>query len=139
MRTIKFRGKDIKTNEWVYGDLHTLCDNVHIHTEKTRYPYAGKRSFVVPETIGQFTGVYDKNGKEVYEGDIVDAWSAGHHSTCNVIKYVAPKFFISLINKETGEAYDFWHLSPNAFGKDELLEVIGNIHDNPDLLHKAIK
>jgi len=60
MREIEFRGKDIETGKWVFGDLHTLCDNPHIHTEKSKFPYAGKRSFVIPETIGQFTGLLDK-------------------------------------------------------------------------------
>ena len=71
MREIRFRGKDINTGEWVYGDLHTLCDRPHIHTKPSMFPYAGKRSFVDVETVGEFTGLVDRKGVEVYEGDIL--------------------------------------------------------------------
>ena len=119
MRIIKFRGKDIETGEWVYGDLHVLCDRPHIHTEQTAYPYAGKRSFVDPETIGQFTGLTDKNGKEIYEGDII------RHKDM-----VKPYHVI----------YDEYQFSPNdgfrSLSYPKHWEVIGNIHDNPELIEK---
>ena len=128
MRTIKFRGKDLNTQEWVCGDLHTLCDKPHIHTEVSAFPYAGKRSFVDPETIGQFTGYRDKNGKEIYEGDIIkcikgqkrkpasDEWEADCDTYA--VKYKFGSF--------TG--ISLWSLSL------DYVEVIGNIHDNPELL-----
>lgn len=137
MREIEFRGKDIETGEWVFGDLHTLCDKPHVHTDKSKFPYAGKRSFVIPETIGQFTGLLDKNGKKIYEGDIV------RHP------YVDP-IFRDFVESKDGDGVtsevvfhdgafvvkydenDFIYL--DAFTRHGYSEVIGNIHDNSELV-----
>lgn len=138
MRIIKFRGKDIETGKWVYGDLHVLCNRPHIHTEQTAYPYAGKRSFVALETIGQFTGLYDKNSKEIYEGDIVshpwkdpifgDLVETGEfvHST---ICFNNGAFVVNYrLDGEYIYLQDFIRL--------KCLEVIGNVFDNPELIEK---
>lgn len=137
MREIEFRGKDIVTGEWVFGDLHTLCDKPHIHTEKSKFPYAGKRSFVIPETIGQFTGLLDKNGKKIYEGDIIKH------------PYVDP-IFRDLVEPKEGDGVtsevvfhdgafvvkydenDFIYL--DGFTRHGYVEVIGNIHENSELV-----
>lgn len=160
MREIEFRGKDIGTGKWVFGDLHTLCDKPHIHTDKSNFPYAGKRSFVIPETIGQFTGLLDKNGKKIFEGDILRVLEyenllmnefsddAGRFDMFTLeeirgklkVEYVSPVVFLDGgFQISTRDNYfnmflaclfgDMKRSSPSFE-----FEVIGNIHDTPELL-----
>lgn len=118
MREIKFRGKRLDNGEWVYGDLHIRTALIHIHSE------LGGRVIIYPETVGQFTGLLDKNGKEIYEGDIL----------------IEPSIF----DLPRAVFWDhrfmrFGNISPSTCGYIALHdyskpEIIGNIHDNPELL-----
>ena len=119
MRTIIFRGKSLN-NRWVFGDLEvnrleerTL---IHAYDDNNRY----HRQFDVrADTVGQFTGIYDKFGTAIYEGDIV-----------RTNKYVT-----SVIYHEAGfrlQVIDNKKISP-LFMRGEL-EVIGNIYDNEQLV-----
>lgn len=152
MRTIKFRGKKEETGEWVYGFFAFLHmsdpnDSDQITRGITSIPsifnddYGRSKNCwntVVQKTVGQFVGVYDKNGKEVYEGDIVDCWSEGRHCTNGIVKWIQNRICIG-VTASNGNVVDIWHLMPNNEGIDEGLTIIGNIHDNPKLLEGGEK
>ena len=95
-------------------------------SEKAKDPEAWKTQSVEPETLGQFTGAYDRNGKEIYEGDIVFAKSAGEYKKCLVVYAEHSCNFI--LHTKIGP----WYIHGEI---DSMLEVIGNIHDNPELIN----
>lgn len=131
MREILSRGKRVDNGEWVVGSYiyahkwnwdgsagHLIC-NIY-GTTKTQ---------VIPETVGQFTGLTDKNGKNIFEGDIiqgtiVSAWNKAL-IRCEVV--YNKDGFISV--ERTRNQH---RVHKVKFAKD--IEVIGNIHDNPELL-----
>lgn len=137
MRTIKFRGKRCDNGEWVYGYYARLRNEFKewhcIMTEKDASEnyikdcnsYNMLYTPVNHNTVGQFTGLYDKNGKEIYEGDIV---------RCNEFVYEVvyeSKRFASFALRRDKDMYD--HYFGEAMECDAC-EIIGNIHDNPELL-----
>lgn len=128
MRTIKFRGKDRKTGEWFYGNLYDKDNigNTHIRT-------TSKGSLdVIPDTVGQFTGLYDKNGKEIYEGDIIFSQMCDCRAVLHKVEYnIDNAMFVA--KPIQGWDFDFCQIRKDwidKYGK----ELIGNIHDNPELL-----
>ena len=130
MRAIKFRGKSILTDEWFYGDLVHSADK-----KRTAILVNDKDSYdeceVDPETVGQFTGLMDKNGVEIYEGDVIGC----HNPRIKHLIFYNEKQgrFIAALNGDIEN--DFVGLC----GLDDSRwtgskKVIGNIYDNPELL-----
>lgn len=127
MRTIKFRGKRLNDREWVYGSLfkHDKVDlAVIVNIDNIdKSTIVKKNTSVDLNTIGQFTSLYDKNGKEIYEGDILKAGDVGLLE----FRFVRGVFAF-LWNGNLDDEF------PSGSPTHEWAEVIGNIHDNPELL-----
>lgn len=132
MREIKVRGKRADNGEWVYGDIahhyenqrvFILCDQLAFtYTECGINRFVSERFYeVIPETVCQFTGLYDKNGKEIYEGDIVKDADTGKIFE---IIYQGHMF----LRYERKPMYMFYTLDGDC------IEVIGNTYDNPEMV-----
>ena len=137
MRTIKFRGKRIDNGEWVYGYFVGTTDSVAIIIpfEKVNYDvgYIGDSEccYCFPETIGLFTGLYDKNGNEIYEGDIIGC----HNPSIKHLIFYNEKqgrFMAALNGDIENDFVGVCGLDDSRWNASK--EVIGNIHDNPELL-----
>lgn len=122
-REILFRGKDIY-GKWFYGDLINLTNELKQICNHTQFEHAHS---VDIKTIGQYTGLNDKNGKKIFEGDIV--------STENSDDYLG---VVEWEKDNAGLAVSFDGLFEKFkeinFVDKVKLEVIGNIHDNPELI-----
>ncbi|MBD8916772.1 MAG: hypothetical protein EGR90_00100 [Lachnospiraceae bacterium] len=119
-----FRGKTI-CGDWVRGLLANNGDKWYISNNAGR-PFAFK---IRPDTICQCTGLKDKNGKLIWENDIIKAWSQG---TCakGKIKQRIDGTWIMYPAWQKGE---MWYLCPDNNG-ETTVEVVGNVFDNPELL-----
>ena len=120
MRTIKFRGQREDTKEWVYGDFIHYNEQFMINVYETEFGCWAYQVPIIPETVGQFTGLTDKNGTEIYEGDIVNCW--GGEWIFGVWEYL-----------EIIEILDIRGMYELTNVNWEGIEVVGNIHDNKEM------
>ena len=142
-REIIFRGKSSVTNEWVYGSLVKVGNESHIvgfgevdlDGHHIRF-YSDRPVFTKQGTIGQFTGLYDKNGKEIYEGDILCVYDGERYFNI-VIKWVE-KTMTSMTCCTDGNQCPLSRRS-DFLSRTCEIEVIGNIYDNKELLEETNK
>lgn len=137
MREIKFRAQRVDTKEWVYGDfirLSIIDAFTYIAKGfgyKVRDPEIGRPIKVLPDTVGQYTGLRDRTGVEIYEGDIIhtnyfkdNGWNTKAFHENQEVKFEDGAFQLG----------DFTTLYECTSNPEYALEVIGNIYRNPELL-----
>ena len=128
MREVLFRGKRVDNGKWVYGNLiqRKRWGAIFpiIRAEDNGYGNF-KEWEVIPETVGQYTGLDDKNGVKIFDGDVVKATQKGQTKN-GVVVYREGGYFWKFETDQygyLGEVVKRWHP-----------EVIGNIHDNMELM-----
>ncbi len=140
-RQIKFRGKSVDNGEWLYGNLIQRIGR--FSGIMFDYEHGGKIYYaeqpVDPDTVGQFTGLHDRTGKEVYEGDVVfwitiDMRGRGKGEQGAIIWDNPTMSWAIMRDKPTSDGRPC--IISRPFDKKHL-EVVGTIHDNPELLEKA--
>lgn len=139
MREILFRGKAIhrdegchrteyQNGEWVYGLVTKLYDEQFKNLPAEMTNTNGISGIEIDyKTIGQYTNMLDKNGKKIFEGDIIDFFGRSDGDGYGVVKYDA-------YETEFGFEYDNIYRSLGTNFYPENIEVVGNVYDNPKLV-----
>lgn len=152
MREILFRGKRAKIGDWVEGSLIAYPDGDCYIARPSGDPCVLDKFCVDPATVGQFTGLTDKNGKKIFEGDIV-RYGMIYDFECYLESLENPDAYdgevcdhdieVDVVEWCLGYDYPAFDLKKQQFecnGLSQIMcgdyeyEIIGNIHDNPELL-----
>lgn len=136
MREILFRGKRKTNGKWIYGDyFRSKISNtelgIRVIHSITFFQNGEEYSYAIdPDTLGQYTGLIDKNGKKIFEGDIVKV--TGLYPDRDGEKRIWRQIRVGEVFYYHGAFYfDKWLLCKTS---EKCIEIIGNIHDNPKLL-----
>ena len=135
MRTITFRGKSLATGEWLHGSLFNDGAEDYILPPQPSSAIAFEDYHVDQNTVGQFTGLCDKNGKEIFEGDIVKKHDPYNVNTSDYTgegiwgkgRWKVPNFYL-------GCRFEADLFFDDFAGRKQ--EIIGSIYDNPELINQ---
>lgn len=123
MREILFRGKRVGEGEWKYGSYVEQYGATQIYPKNVTDEDGFDCYCVEPETVGQYTGLADKNGKKIFEGDVIKCEGENERGMI-VFEHCSACFVVQ---------FETFTLKYNClFGID--LEVVGNVYDNPELI-----
>lgn len=141
MREILFRGKRVDNSEWVQGDLlHGYFKNEDTCICSPNWTNIKQ---VVPETIGQFTGLTDKNGVKIFEGDYIGVTCIDDETERRIVLVSFGEFtdingngdiMLGYYLTFDGKTMSLLNGKDEGYGLADVCEVIGNIHDNPKLI-----
>ena len=147
-RTIKFRGKRCDNGQWVYGYYveshhswkgHSPHKSWILDDAKTNggfFALQGKRA-VIDESVGQFTGLFDNNGKEIYEGDLVKHQFIDPIFDSLIVDKLHDIIISEVVFHDGAYCVHYnskWYFNLYSLLRRDPVEIVGNTFDNPELL-----
>lgn len=129
MRDIVFRGKTVEGEAWICGDLRQYSENV-TGIKPHKMPHTMR---VIPGTVGQYIGLTDKNGRRIFEGDIIHL-RCGYYESVGKVIYSDNNTRFGIADARGEMNFSFLN---KPFVKQFAIEVIGNIYDTPELFKEA--